>query len=56
MVDYKSTKQAGYVLWNGNDATALNTFKNTYKTIISNLRNAGLNMPLLLMPATAGNT
>ena len=46
--------EAGYVLWNGNNATALNTFKTTYKTIITNLRNAGLNMPLLLDASDCG--
>jgi len=46
--------EAGYVLWNGNNATALNAFKTTYKTIITNLRNAGLNMPLMLDASDCG--
>ncbi|MBP6048827.1 MAG: cellulase family glycosylhydrolase [Chitinophagales bacterium] len=43
--------EAGYVQWNGNNETR---FKLMYQTIISNLRNAGLNMPLMLDASDCG--
>lgn len=43
--------EAGYVMWNANNETR---FKNMYQTIITNLRNAGLNMPLLLDASDCG--
>jgi mannan endo-1,4-beta-mannosidase len=43
--------EAGYVLWNSNNETR---FKQMYQSIISNLRNAGLNMPLMLDASDCG--
>jgi mannan endo-1,4-beta-mannosidase len=43
--------EASYVLWNSNNEAR---FKNMYQTIISNLRNAGLNMPLMLDASDCG--
>ncbi|MCO6482795.1 MAG: cellulase family glycosylhydrolase [Flavobacteriales bacterium] len=36
------------VLWSGNPAAAQATFVSTYTTIINNLRNAGIGMPLMI--------
>jgi len=43
--------EAGYVMWNDNDETR---FRLMYQTIITNLRNAGLNMPLVLDASDCG--
>ena len=43
--------EAGYVMWNSNNETR---FRLMYQTIISNLRNAGLNMPLVLDASDCG--
>ena len=43
--------EAGYVMWNGNNETR---FRLMYQSIISNLRNAGLNMPLVLDASDCG--
>lgn len=43
--------EAGYVMWNSNNETR---FRLMYQTIISNLRNAGLNMPLMLDASDCG--
>lgn len=43
--------EAGYVKWYNNDE---NRFKTMYETIINNLRNAGLDMPLVLDASDCG--
>ncbi|MBK9793059.1 MAG: cellulase family glycosylhydrolase [Sphingobacteriales bacterium] len=43
--------EAGYVMWNSNNETR---FRLMYQSIISNLRNAGLNMPLVLDASDCG--
>jgi mannan endo-1,4-beta-mannosidase len=43
--------EAGYVMWNNNNETR---FRLMYQTIIANLRNAGLNMPLMLDASDCG--
>ena len=43
--------EAGYVMWNSNNE---NRFKLMYQSIITNLRNAGLNMPLVLDASDCG--
>jgi len=43
--------EAGYVMWYSNNETR---FKEMYQTIIINLRNAGLNMPLVLDASDCG--
>jgi mannan endo-1,4-beta-mannosidase len=40
--------EALYVNWTSNAATAQTTFKNTYNTIIANLRNAGYYCPIMV--------
>ncbi len=40
--------EAGYVQWTGNAAAALVDFKNTYQSIVSNMRNAGIEVPLMI--------
>lgn len=40
--------EALYVNWTGNPATAQNTFVSTYTTIVSNLRNAGISVPIMI--------
>lgn len=40
--------EAGYVQWTGNAAAALIDFKNTYQSIVSNMRNAGIEVPLMI--------
>ena len=46
-----TVNEAGYVMWNSNNETR---FRLMYQTIISNLRNAGLNMPLVLDASDCG--
>ena len=43
--------EAGYVQWNSNNETR---FKHMYQTVISNLRGAGLNVPLMLDASDCG--
>ena len=43
--------EAGYVMWNSNNEAR---FRLMYQTIITNLRNAGLNMPLVLDASDCG--
>lgn len=40
--------EALYVNWAGNPTTAQNTFVSTYTTIINNLRNAGISVPIMI--------
>ena len=40
--------EAGYVQWSGNAAAALQDFKNTYQGIVTNFRNAGIDVPLMI--------
>ena len=40
--------EAGYVEWASNPTTALAEFKSTYERIVTNIRNAGINVPLLI--------
>jgi mannan endo-1,4-beta-mannosidase len=40
--------EAGYVQWSGNAAAALVDFKNTYQGIVTNFRNAGIDVPLMI--------
>ncbi|MBX7241750.1 MAG: tail fiber domain-containing protein [Bacteroidia bacterium] len=40
--------EALFVAWTGNPATAQTTFTNTYTTIVNNLRNAGIQVPLMI--------
>lgn len=40
--------EALYVNWTSNPTTSLNTFISTYNSIITNLRNNGLNMPVMI--------
>lgn len=40
--------EALYVNWTGNPTTAQNTFVSTYTTIVNNLRNAGISVPIMI--------
>lgn len=40
--------EALYVNWAGNPTTAQNTFVSTYTTIVNNLRNAGISVPIMI--------
>lgn len=37
----------GYYQWTGNPSAALTTFKTNYKTVITNLINAGIKVPMM---------
>lgn len=45
-----------YVRWTGNQATALNTFKTNYNAAITTLRNAGVNVPIMIDAPDCGQS
>jgi mannan endo-1,4-beta-mannosidase len=40
--------EAGYVSWDGNPTAALQTYKNTYDSIVHLLRNANISVPIMI--------
>jgi mannan endo-1,4-beta-mannosidase len=45
-----------YVRWTGNQATALNNFKNNYISAITTLRNAGVTVPIMIDAPDCGQS
>ena len=48
--------ELGVYRWAGTPATALTTFKNAYKTAITSIRNAGIDVPIMIDAPDCGST